>query len=255
VSMDDEFRATEFFSRFTDHLPFTFWVKPCIMQPAFSLVADGTGAPTEAAATAAVLSGHFMVWAGPATTCYQRLFVPDWVTCALIQPLGLMEDVAVVLSTWAGESPASQRAAEISLYAFMFLMNLVHAATVKVLSRKDKVQHVIVGCLVVAALSIRCFFDNPFITVPSVITAATTAAPTPAMGAGSCASEHANTKAMLETAGWVSFLACLFNVAASALTYPRFCEAGEEGTRYVRPESLLVRAHGADEVSNAAQSL
>merc|ERR1711998_729422 len=97
------------------------------MEPVYR-AANDAGVGPEGAASAAVLAGHFMIWSGPATTMCQRKFVPDWFTCAIIQPLGLMEDVAVVLAAWAGESAASEKQAEIGLYIFMAAMNLVNWA-------------------------------------------------------------------------------------------------------------------------------
>jgi hypothetical protein len=86
-------------------MPFSFWVRVALMEPLFeTAVVYGEMDPV-AACAAAVLGSHFMFWAGPATTMYQRRYVPDWTTAAFIQPLGLMEDVAVVLATWAADDP------------------------------------------------------------------------------------------------------------------------------------------------------
>merc|ERR1712151_555773 len=95
------------------------------MEPAFVAAKKADVGDDASAAAAAVLAGHFMIWSGPATTMHQRKFVPDIITCILIQPLGLMEDVAVILATWAGETPKSQKDAQIALYVFMLLMNCV----------------------------------------------------------------------------------------------------------------------------------
>lgn len=112
----------------TDWLPFSFWVRPYFMEPVYRM-AKAANVDNEGAASAAVLSGHFMIWAGPATTMCQRKFVPDWSTCAIIQPLGLMEDVGVVLAAWAGKSATSAKQAEIGLYIFMATMNFLNWAT------------------------------------------------------------------------------------------------------------------------------
>merc|ERR1712137_602953 len=121
--LDRNFRATRFMSMVTDHLPLSFWVPSYFMEPVF-VETIAHQASEESAASAAVLAGHFMIWAGPATTMYQRNFIPDWTTAVFIQPLGLFEDVAVVLTAWAGSSPEDQRWAECSLYVFMMVMNI-----------------------------------------------------------------------------------------------------------------------------------
>lgn len=121
---DYQFRATRAFSAMTDHLPFSFWVRP-LMESTFKGM-KALETQDESAAAGAVLMGHFMIWAGPATTMYQRLFVPDVVTCILVQPLGLLEDVLVTLAAWAASSPKNEKGAELALYFFMMTMNLVH---------------------------------------------------------------------------------------------------------------------------------
>merc|ERR1719163_904177 len=110
------------------------------MEPAFVLVHKAGMSSDDSAAAAAVLAGHFMIWAGPATTMYSRKFVPDWWTCVFIQPLGLLEDVAIVLAAWAGEPGTNnQQYAEISLYFFMLLMNGIRAIlSARMIEKKDK---------------------------------------------------------------------------------------------------------------------
>ena len=122
------FLATDLCSLLTDYSPLSFWVRPCVMEPAFRFGKEQLGASDEKSAAGGVLAGHFMLWAGPATTAYQRKFVPDWLTCVVVQPLGLLEDVAVVLATWAGTSDEHQRKAEISLYIFLLLVNVTRYA-------------------------------------------------------------------------------------------------------------------------------
>merc|ERR1719188_1796767 len=118
------FLFTKYASLFTDYLPFSFWVRPFFMEPAFAAaLSEGLG--DVSAAVAAVLAGHFMIWSGAPTTMHQRKFIPDIVTCILIQPLGLFEDVGVILATWAGATAQSQKEAQIALYVFMLLMNMV----------------------------------------------------------------------------------------------------------------------------------
>merc|ERR1712203_1075702 len=80
-----KFWATKYVSLLTDYLPFSFWVRPFIMEPAYRAAKEAKleGA---SAASAAVLAGHFMIWAGPPTTMHQRNFVPDVLTCVLMQP-------------------------------------------------------------------------------------------------------------------------------------------------------------------------
>lgn len=122
------FWGTWMLSRPMDWMPFSYWARPYFMEPVYK-AASKAGVGPEVSASTAVLAGHFMIWAGPATTMCQRKFIPDFLTCALIQPLGLMEDVAVVLATWAGSSPQSQKRAEMGLYLFMMAMNVAHWAT------------------------------------------------------------------------------------------------------------------------------
>merc|ERR1712216_778991 len=78
------FLATHYASRVTDYLPFSFWVRPFLMEPVY-LAAQKLGAKeTASASSAAVLAGHLMMWAGTPATMHQRNFVPDWHTCVLM---------------------------------------------------------------------------------------------------------------------------------------------------------------------------
>jgi hypothetical protein len=238
--IDNHFLATNFLSRITDYLPFSFWVRP-LMEQAFRVAHKVGEAADHDAAAAAVLGGHFMIWSGPATTMHQRKFVPDWWTCIFIQPLGLMEDVAIVLATWAGESASSQRSAEISLYFFMLLMNGVRANVVNkdLITRRDghsaryarhrfaalmkkfrnavNNEHVVVMLLTVVAIVIRYLYGNP--VLEAVLPSSTSITTTTTTTTGECTSEATNTKVMLFTAAWVSFLAVLFRMCARVVTY------------------------------------
>lgn len=322
------FRATECMSRLTDYLPFSFWVRPYFMEPAFfavieaqqqrderlrqekikfeaslresqdvedpkrqnslegprgSLIPDqdalleilgkasmalpGNTSPNapqtpylervasdsrlsqstdpvvqdqrcKSAATAAVLAGHFMIWAGPATTMYQRKFVPDWWTCTIIQPLGLMEDVAVILATWAGVSLTSRRHAEVSLLGFMAVMNVVDYFCIEEVkdekernwlkqARKglyDIIEHAIVFVLTIITACIRgqCLwpFDDSYAScswpmTPSDNTTVVDLVASPQ----ACAAMHTNVSAIIGTLAWVSFLALIFHILASLLTF------------------------------------
>merc|ERR1719183_1587100 len=88
-SMELRFKFTNAASWITDRLPFSFWVRSFFMEPAFDTMKNKLHPTDETAASAALLAGHLMIWAGAPTTMYSRLFVPDAVTCCLIQPLGL----------------------------------------------------------------------------------------------------------------------------------------------------------------------
>jgi len=203
---EDHFRFTNLMSFITDHMPFSFWVRPFVMEPAFA-AAQAAKASTKGAASTAVLAGHFMVWSGPATSMYQRKFVPDWITCILIQPLGLFEDVAVVLATWAGQSAKSQQEAEIGLYGFMIAMNCVRYLSTRRNSSEDKdfwFEHLIVMVLTILAMVFRVM--DP---VPEIITTTTTTMSPPL-----CATEHSNTGALIHTVLKVSALALAFRVVA-----------------------------------------
>eukprot|EP00928_Gymnodinium_smaydae_P093827 TRINITY_DN7815_c0_g1_i4.p1 TRINITY_DN7815_c0_g1~~TRINITY_DN7815_c0_g1_i4.p1 ORF type:complete len:502 (-),score=63.26 TRINITY_DN7815_c0_g1_i4:63-1568(-) len=204
---DGHFLVTRLLAKMTDHLPFSFWVRPFFMEPAFA-AAKKSGASPEQAAAAAVLAGHFMIWAGPATTMYQRLFIPDVITCIFIQPLGLFEDVAVVLATWAGQSPSDQKSAEIGLYIFMLLMNLMRFWSAYDPSQKRGIEHLTVMGLTVLTIVVRCFWRWPF--PEGEVTTTTTTTLVPEL----CATEHSNVKAMMMTVAFVSTLAVLFRLVA-----------------------------------------
>lgn len=214
----NHFLATEFFSFMTDYLPFSFWVRPYFMEPTFETAWASN--ERETAAAMAVLTGHFMIWAGPATTMYSRKFVPDWWTSIIIQPLGMSEDVAVVLATWAGGSVSDREKAELSLYAFMLIMNFVNYVTYwnpKKRGWKRGIEHLIVAVMTaVLAGYIRLYLQ---IWVPftqeefTTTTITTTAAP-------HCKSIHSNVKAMLTTIAWVTLMAMLFRFVAVLLAWP-----------------------------------
>ncbi|CAK0802837.1 unnamed protein product, partial [Prorocentrum cordatum] len=211
---DCEFLVTKYASIATDYLPFSFWVRPLFMEPAF-LSAKKAGFDDKGAASAAVLTGHFMIWAGPATTMHQRMFVPDIITCVLIQPLGLMEDVAVVLATWAGETPQSQKAAQIALYVFMLLMNCVQYITSRSefiaftsMHAASSARHLIVGALTLIFLTLK--FLQP-VNEPSTTSTFTTSA------ISFCATEHTNVTAVTWTVLQVSAEAVMCSVLAKVL--------------------------------------
>jgi len=215
---DNHFLATRFLSFITDHLPFSFWVRPYFMEPAFK-AAQSAGVDPKGAASAAVLAGHFMIWAGPPTTMYQRMFVPDWWTCIIIQPLGLFEDVAVVLATWAGQSAADQKYAEMSLYGFMLVCNVAHLYANKRSESGERAEldmlHYVVGGFTVIAFLARLADFSPIASHLSF-----PAAPTETISKKDtdlCAAEHSNVKAMLLTVGWVSFLAVVFGLIAKII--------------------------------------
>jgi hypothetical protein len=182
------------------------------MVPAFDFSRRDVGAGPKSSAAAAVLAGHFMIWSGPAATAHQRKFVPDWWTCVFIQPLGLAEDVAVVLATWAGTSAANQKSAEIALYFFMLAMNAVRAICVgsarcSHACRERLTEHLVVFALVVVAVIWRLGRkENPFVGLPVTQDAPPTSA--------ACASSPVDTQAMLRTAAWMSFLAVAFRLVA-----------------------------------------
>ena len=93
-----------------------------------------------------------MFWAGPATTMHQRLYVPDWTTAALIQPLGLAEDVAVVIATWAASDPRNAIHAELALYLFMLAMNAANYSAKAAPPRSECVEHLCAAlCVALAA--------------------------------------------------------------------------------------------------------
>ena len=145
----------------------------------------------------------------------QRHFVPDWVTCALIQPLGLMEDVVVVLAAWAGESPASAKMAEMALYIFMATMNGVNwwtSPTCRQTSsphedlraQNEKWQHLIVLAVTIAAGTICA-------SQPVASPLATT---TPAALPAPCAPPHANLGVMVHLTIKVSVIAIFARLLA-----------------------------------------
>lgn len=212
---DCHFRATRFVSGVTDYLPFSFWVRPYFMQPAFDLV-NKDCQDSASAAAAAVCAGHFMIWAGPATTMHQRRFVPDWITCIFIQPLGLLEDVAVVLATWAGESQVTEIKAEIGLYVFMLVMNLINWMSEKS-SCRCALQHVLVAAITAARMYvvIQNLENMPALveTTPSPLSVTTTLAP------GTCETMHSNVAGMAHVVVTVSVVAVASRVVARALTY------------------------------------
>jgi len=220
IEIDDfsnHFLATEFFSLLTSHLPFSFWVKPFFMEPAYE-AAEKAGKRRPTCAAMSVLAGHFMIWAGPATTMHSRKFVPDWWTSIIIQPLGMTEDVAVVLATWAGSSPSARQHAELALYGFMFAMNVANYATAYDSRRKRELVHLLVAVMTVSLASIRFFGDIwvpfPEATVTTATTMTTTAA---AVGHAQCESVHSNVVTMGKTIAWVTVMAVLFRVVALTL--------------------------------------
>lgn len=258
---EGEFIATNIASKITDYLPFSFWVKPYLMRPAWKVARDGAQADEGKSCSAATLAGHFMIWAGPATTMYQRQFVPDLVTAVLIQPLGLMEDVAVILATWAGESATAQTEAEVALYVFMLILNIVrfgircrsedpHSGNEKQSwNWQRKVQHLIVGSLTLVTIYVRLYVvtKNPLITVPTGTTTTTTT--TTIAGTPQCGETHTNTKAMFETVAIVSFLAVLFRVIARLFTWDL-----PDCSSRTSPEltEALLEAHTEEKVTNKA---
>jgi len=219
----NHFLATEGLSFLTDYLPFSFWVRPYFMEPAFESVRTDAEKSTECAAASAVLAGHFMIWSGPATTMYTRKFVPDWMTSIIIQPLGLTEDVAVVLATWAGGSVNDRRSAELTLYGFMLFMNLVNLITdFKETRRGAKLhaQRAIVACLTIFLGGfirgyLQIWFPFRQDQGPEVTTSTVTTTVEP-----QCASIHSNVTAMGETIAWVTLMAFLFRFVAISLTRP-----------------------------------
>lgn len=215
-NVSNHFLATAFFSALTDYLPFSFWVRPFFMEPAFE-AAEKAGKSPETCAATAVLAGHFMIWAGPATTMYSRKFVPDWWTAIVIQPLGMMEDVAVVLATWAGSSASSRQQAEVSLYGFMLAMNLANYITAYDKKQKRGLVHLIVAVLTASLAGIRLYADIwvPFPKTGPITTATATAVAT---GHLQCEGVHSNVKAMGQTVAWVTLMAVLFRVVAVTLT-------------------------------------
>jgi hypothetical protein len=225
---DNHFKATQFMSWVTDWLPFSWWVRIFVMAPMYRAtekfgsqsqqiaIGAGNGNDTrkneELPLTAAVLTGHFMFWAGPATSMYSRQFVPDWTTCCLIQPIGHAADIAVVLATWAGQSVDSRHQAEKGLYVFMMLMNVVSYFT---RSSLNLLEHGIVIVLTFIMLVVRCAgFYAPFPEHEEVTT--TTATLSPPL----CATEHTNVKVVLETCAWVSYLAFVFHIFGVQIARP-----------------------------------
>jgi len=230
-----KFLITSFAGIVTDHMPFTFWVRPCIMEPAYRAAKHAKLEDTTAA-SAAVLAGHFMIWAGPPTTMHQRNFVPDWITCVLMQPLGLMEDVAVVLATWAGATATSQKQAQIALYGFMLLMNLVRFAALKNSNRRGQsplgveeadclqrapnpgCRHAMVAILTIIFAVVR--FQEPVID-PVAIPTTTVATTLP------CATDPSNVGAIFWTIATVSVEALAFSLTAKlvALSFAALMKA------------------------------
>merc|ERR1712083_205175 len=142
------------------------------------------------AASAAVLAGHFMIWAGPATTMHQRKFVPDILTCILIQPLGLMKD------------------AQIALYVFMLLMNCVQYFASRSGHAASRDQHVLVGALTLIFLTMK--YVEPVSEPATTTTLTTTTKPL-------CATEHTNVNAVIGTVLQVSVQAVLCSVVAKVV--------------------------------------
>lgn len=209
-------------SWFTDQTPFSFWVRPAIMEPMFGSL-TAAGVDSTSAAAAAVLAGHFMIWGGPATTMYQRKFIPDWITAAFIQPLGLFEDVAIVLATWAASDPHNKVSAEIGLYLFMLAMNVANYVGSEAKSCKSKLEHFIVFLIVLAALAFT--YTNSL--VPShaqwkpdvVTTATTTTTTTPLIIDGMvCTQEHTDVKTMAAIVVKVSVVAFVSRYIARLCT-------------------------------------
>lgn len=239
ANKNNHFLATEFLSFLTDRLPFSFWVRPYFMEPAFESVCKGDpGWSDEFAASTAVMAGHFMIWAGPATTMHTRKFVPDWWTSIIIQPLGMTEDVAVVLATWAGESAKDRQKAELALYAFMLIMNFVNWRTDwKATERRPKrhVQRVMVAFLTVFfGVYIRWYkeFWFPFTNDEN----AYTTTPAPATDGQQCETVHSNVKFMGETIAWVTLMAFLFRIVARCAT----CCMRKDGTNAPQFEQRLL---------------
>jgi len=224
---DHHFIFTGWCTKMTDYLPFSFWVRPFFMQPAFSATITA-GAETKSASAVAVLAGHFMIWAGPATSMYQRLFVPDWVTCCFIQPLGLLEDVAVVLAEWAGSAPGNEKAAEVSLYVFMLYMNLVAFYTSWIAkgrpdNNKELIQHLLVGLMTVLLAVWRHVAEKENTIVHLVLpdqssTTQTTTALAVDAGDACGPTVHSNVKVAGALLAWVSFLAVAMRLVARAVT-------------------------------------
>lgn len=241
AGMKYRFLGTARMAQLTDWLPFSFWVRPLFMEPVFK-AARRAGKDDATCASAAVLAGHFMIWAGPATTMCQRLFVPDLVTCALIQPLGLMEDVAVVLATWAGESAESARLAEMGMYLFMMLMNLLNFATTTTPPRESdedaapspedaaedgrdrKERAVVFGVTAVALLA------RVLVQAQEVATTTTTT-----IDPSACETEHSNVGAMILIAAKASAVAIIARLLAVVLV-PRLSSSDSDvDSDWVRP--------------------
>lgn len=220
---DKYFRATRLLSRMTDFLPFSFWVRPGVMDLTFT-TALRAGFLPEGAAAGAVCAGHFMIWAGPATTMNQRLFVPDILTCILIQPLGLAEDVAVVLATWAGEDVVSAKKAEISLYGFMLAMNVVRFCSTRPNIQRRK-QHAVVAVMT-CLLCLWAYVE--FKSLPSAAPLTTmTTTPTPAEP-DKCAQMHSNVGQMASVVAKVSLAAIVFRLLARIFTRDFKLDESEE---------------------------
>lgn len=215
--VESHFQFTNLMCWITDYLPFSFWVRPMLMEPVFAQVEQQELKP-EACASAALLAGHFMIWSGAPTSMYQRKFVPDWLTCIVIQPLGLFEDVAVVLATWAGHDRSTQKSAEIGLYIFMMVMNVLYAITNKIrLSTRHQIEHAIIAVLTLVAIAVKWFELIPLDALvmdklmpdASTTTTTTTVASSPV-----CQTIHSNVKVMAYTAFKVTVLAFVFRLIA-----------------------------------------
>ena len=152
LALDDHFVVTNCMSSLTDWLPFSFWVRPYVIRPVFEAVYTNTRSDDVSASTAALLAGHFMFWAGPATSMHQRKFVPDWITSVCIQPLGLMEDVAVVLASWAAIDALNKEKAEVGMYMFMLSMNAANYCGRAERSNQKMKEHFIAGGCVALCL-------------------------------------------------------------------------------------------------------
>jgi len=243
---DHFFRATRFLSLMTDKLPFSFWVRQAFMQPAWYVTKHGADTTDAHAAAAAVLSGHFMIWAGPATTMYQRLFIPDWVTCIVIQPLGLLEDVAVVLATWAGESGVHTLKAELSLLAFMLCANIVRF--IGTYSRSEEhplhgTQKQVVQHLIVAAVTVAVFvWTYTRLDSESELESesSSTMTTTTTLGDTLCPTTHTDVKAMVTVVMTVTSVAVLARILALVVTSPWKVESGGSCAREISPGDLGV---------------
>jgi len=129
--------------------------------------------------------------------------------------------VAVVLATWAGSSPSARQHAELSLYGFMFAMNVANFYTAWDKKRKRGMVHLLVAVMTVSLACIR-FFGN--IWVPFLVDTVTTITTTTTAAGAQCESVHSNVVAMGKTVAWVTVMAVLFRVVALTLT----CHWSEE---------------------------